>query len=115
VIGGTIVAVIVALALLAPWIAPHPWDTMNVRARLKPPSLVHWFGTDEFGRDVLGRMLVGAQLSLFMGLAAIVVSMALAVGFVYIPPIARITRSVTLGLAGEEFIQAARARGETSA
>ncbi len=165
VIGGTIVTVIVVLALLAPWIAPHPWDTMNVRARLKPPDLVYWFGTDEFGRDVLSRMLVGAQLSLFMGLAATIVSMALgvpiglaagyfrgridealmrgadvlmavppillgllilaltppslwktalAVGFVYIPPIARITRSVTLGLAGEEFIQAARARGETT-
>ncbi len=166
VIGGTIFAVIVVLALLAPWIAPHPWDTMNVRARLKPPDLVYWFGTDEFGRDVLSRMLVGAQLSLFMGLAATIVSMALgvpiglaagyfrgridealmrgadvlmavppillgllilaltppslwktalAVGFVYIPPIARITRSVTLGLVGEEFIQAARARGETNA
>jgi peptide/nickel transport system permease protein len=40
---------------------------------------------------------------------------ALAVGLVYIPPIARLTRSVTLGLANEEFIQAAKARGEKTA
>lgn len=163
--GLAIVATILMLAVLAPYIAPHPWDTVSIRTRFLPPSTTYWLGTDDYGRDVLSRLLMGARLSIAMGLGATVFSVAigvpiglaagyfrgwidevlmraadvlmaipaimlgllvlavtppalwktmLAVGFVYIPLIARIARSVTLGLADEDFVQAARARGEST-
>ena len=163
--GLIIVGTIAVLAALAPWIAPHPWDTVSIRTRFQPPNAVYWFGTDEYGRDVLSRLLMGARLSLAMGVGATLFAVALgvplglaagyfrgwvdellmraadvlmaipaimlgllvlaltppapwktalAVGFVYIPLIARVARSVTLGLAGEDFVQAARARAESA-
>src|SRR5438552_10914673 len=60
----------IVLAIAAPWIAPYPYDQMQVIARLKPTSLEHWFGTDDYGRDVLSRTLIGARLSLLMGFGA---------------------------------------------
>ena len=161
--GTLIVVVILALAIAAPWIAPYPYDEMQIMTRLKPPSLAHWFGTDDYGRDVLSRTLIGARFSLLMGLGAtafcllvgvpiglyagyqrgrvdeivmrtmdvlmsfppillglLVLSVTqpalwktvLAVGVVYVPAIVRITRGVTLELAQEEFVLAARARGD---
>jgi peptide/nickel transport system permease protein len=163
--GLAITAAIVLLGLLAPWIAPHPWDTISMRTRFLAPNATYWFGTDEYGRDVLSRLLMGTRLSLAMGLSATAVSLAigvpiglaagyfrgwidetlmrgadvlmavppimlgllvlavtppalwktaLAVGFVYIPQIARLARSVTLSLANEDFIQAAKARAEST-
>jgi peptide/nickel transport system permease protein len=163
--GLVIVGAILALAVLAPWIAPHPWDTVSIRTRFLPPNLTYWLGTDDYGRDVLSRLLMGARLSVAMGLGATLFSVAigvpfglaagyfhgwvddilmraadvlmaipaimlgllvlsvtppalwktmLAVGFVYIPLIARVARSVTLGVANEDFVQAARARAEST-
>jgi peptide/nickel transport system permease protein len=163
--GLVIVGIIVVLGLAAPWIAPHPWDTVSIRTRFLPPSATYWLGTDDYGRDVLSRVLMGTRLSLMMGIAATAFSLALgipigliagyfggkvdevlmrladvlmaipaimlgllvlavtapalwktalAVGFVYSPPIARVARSVALGLAAEDFIQAARARAESA-
>jgi len=163
--GLVIVGGIAVLAVLAPWIAPHPWDTVSIRTRFQPPNTVYWLGTDDYGRDVLSRLLMGARLSLAMGVGATLFAVALgvplglaagyfrgwvdellmraadvlmaipaillgllvlaltppapwktalAVGFVYIPLIARVARSVTLGLAGEDFVQAARARAESA-
>jgi peptide/nickel transport system permease protein len=163
--GLIIVGTIVLLGLLAPWIAPHPWDTISMRTRFLAPNATYWFGTDEYGRDVLSRLLMGARLSLAMGVSATLVSLAIGVpiglaagyfrgwidealmrgadvlmaippimlgllvlavtppalwktavtvGFVYIPLIARLARSVTLSLANEDFIQAARARAEST-
>lgn len=164
-VGLVITGSIVLLGLLAPWISPHPWDTISMRTRFVPPNATYWFGTDEYGRDVLSRLLMGTRLSLTMGVSATLVSLAvgvpmglaagyfrgwidealmrladvlmavppimlgllvlavtppalwktaLAVGFVYIPPIARLARSVTLTLANEEFIEAAKARAESN-
>src|SRR5690606_10742078 len=53
VVGGSLFALILILSLLAPWIAPYPYDAIDVTARLKPRSSAHWMGTDEFGRDVM--------------------------------------------------------------
>jgi peptide/nickel transport system permease protein len=69
-----IVCAIVVLSLLAPWIAPHPWDTISIRTRFQPPSTTYWFGTDDYGRDVLSRLLMGGRLSLAMGIGATVIS-----------------------------------------
>src|SRR5829696_4231059 len=74
--GLVIVVTIVLLGLLAPWIAPHPWDTISMRTRFLPPSGTYWLGTDEYGRDVLSRLLMGTRLSLAMGVSATLVSLA---------------------------------------
>jgi peptide/nickel transport system permease protein len=65
-------------ALLAPWLAPDDPAHLNLGARLLPPTLHHWFGTDELGRDVLSRTIYGARVSLTVAVA--VVGLSLAVG-----------------------------------
>jgi peptide/nickel transport system permease protein len=71
-----VVIFLIAVAVLAPWIAPYdPTQTSFGQVR-KPPSWLHWFGTDEVGRDVLSRVLFGARASLSAGL----VSVGIAVG-----------------------------------
>ena len=165
-VGLAITATVLLLAALAPAIAPYPYDEMSILARLKPPSSAHWLGTDDFGRDVLSRTLIGARLSLAMGVGATAISFVLAVplgllagyargwldeaimramdvvmsfppvllgllilavtppslwkamvavGIVYVPAIVRLTRGVTLEIGQEEFIDAARARGDGTA
>jgi peptide/nickel transport system permease protein len=165
VIGGLVLIAIVVVAIVATFITPYPYDEMNILVRLKPPSVAHWFGTDEYGRDVLSRTLIGARPTLLMGFGATAFSLLvgvplgllagyrrgrvdeaimramdvlmsfppillgllvlavttpslwkamLAVGIVYVPPIVRLTRSVTLDIAQEEFILAAQARGDSA-
>src|SRR5260370_38978905 len=64
VVGGTIVATLIVTAALAQWIAPYAYDEMHVRDRFQPPNLHYLAGTDEYGRDVFSRLLIGSQLSL---------------------------------------------------
>ncbi len=162
-LGGTLLAFIVAAAIVGIWVTPYDPTLFAVRIRLQPPSLAHPFGTDEFGRDVLSRILAGAHLSLATGFGAMVISLVVgvplgliaafhkgavqevimrsvdllialppvllgllvlavtppglfktiaAVGLVYVPILVRLTRAVALGLLEEDFVQAARARGE---
>ena len=161
--GGAMFGFVVLAALFGPLVAPFPYDQMDIMARMTPPDGTHWLGTDEFGRDVLSRLLYGARLSLLMGLGATFVSLvigvplgltagykggrideaimraidlvisvppilmgllllslstpdvwktAFAVGIIYVPIMARLTRAVTLEIAHEEFVLSARARGE---
>jgi peptide/nickel transport system permease protein len=78
VIGLVVLAVFVVLALFAPLIAPYdPLATSWTLVR-KPPSALHWFGTDDLGRDVLARVIHGTRASLLAG--AISVGIALAIG-----------------------------------
>jgi peptide/nickel transport system permease protein len=83
VLGAAILALLIALAVLAPWIAPDPM-AMDISARLQGPSARHWFGTDNFGRDIFARTLHGARISLAVGLAvaALSVLIGLPVGLV---------------------------------
>ncbi len=67
--------VIVLLALFAPLVAPYSPTGMRVSQRLRPPSETNWFGTDEFGRDVLSRIIYGGRASLGIGLAVVALSM----------------------------------------
>jgi peptide/nickel transport system permease protein len=166
VIGAGVVSVIVVLALLGGWIAPYDPTAFAVRQRFAAPSVAHLFGTDEFGRDVLSRVLAGAHYSLALGFGATAISLALGVplgliaafhrglvedaimraadlliaippilfgllvlavtppslwktiavvGIIYVPIMTRLTRSVSLGLLQEDFVQAARARAEGAA
>lgn len=76
--GGTIVAAFVAVAVLAPVLAPYEPLRGRLAERLRPPSAAHWLGTDELGRDVLSRVLHGARISLQIQVAA--VGLAVGVG-----------------------------------
>jgi peptide/nickel transport system permease protein len=162
-VGAALVGVLVLLAALARLVAPYNPDTMSLLQRFAAPGAAHWFGCDEYGRDVLSRVLYGARSSLSMGVLATAISLSfgvplgllsgyargaidewimramdvlmsfppimlgllvlavtqpalwkaiIAVGIVYVPGMVRVTRSVTLNLVHEEFIQAAEARGE---
>ena len=79
---------ILVVAVAAPWATPYNPMKMDILGRLKPPSAAHWFGTDEFGRDVLSRVMLGARLWMLVGLLVVVVStvlgtlMGLAAGYV---------------------------------
>ncbi|HYZ32039.1 MAG TPA: ABC transporter permease [Crenalkalicoccus sp.] len=162
-LGLLVLGAIALLAAAGPWIAPYDPQAFAMRLRLAPPSALHLFGTDEFGRDVLSRVLAGAHYSLLMGFGAAAISLVLgvplgllaafrrgwveeavmrgvdlmislppvllgllilavtepglgktilAVGLVYVPIMTRLARAVALGLLAEEFVEAARARGE---
>ena len=163
VLAAGVLAAIVLAAVFSRWLAPFPADQMHIRDRLTGPSLTYWAGTDEYGRDVLSRTLVGARLSLLLGSAATAIALimgvplgllagyrrgwvdelimrgldivmsfpsllfvllilgvlpvnplltAAAIGIVFVPHVARLARSVALDLMSEDFIVAARARGE---
>jgi len=163
VLGGALLLLIGLAAVVGIWFTPYDPTAFSVRERLQPPSALHPFGTDEFGRDVLSRVLAGAHLSLATGFGAMAISLAVgvplgliaafhrgvteevimrsvdllialppvllgllvlavtppslwktiaAVGLVYVPIMVRLTRAVALGLLEEDFVQAARARGE---
>ncbi len=58
-IGGGIVLVLCIVALFAPWIAPYHPLIQDLNNALTPPSAEHWFGTDEFGRDIFSRLVWG--------------------------------------------------------
>lgn len=69
--------VLAVAAMLAPWIAPFPPDEIDLRAQFAPPSWTHPLGTDENGRDLLSRLMFGAQASLLVGLVAAAISAGL--------------------------------------
>jgi peptide/nickel transport system permease protein len=71
VIGGVVVAILVAFAVLAPALAPWDPNRHDTRRILAPPSAQHWMGTDQLGRDVLSRVLYGARVSLAVGFVSV--------------------------------------------
>lgn len=165
-IGGAVLLLVAAFSLIGIWATPYDPTAFSVRVRFEPPSALHPFGTDEFGRDVLSRVMAGGHVSLAIGFGAMAICLALgvplglvaafhrgwaeeaimrsvdlaislppvllgllvlavtppglgktilAVGLVYTPILVRLTRAVALGLLEEDFVQAARARGEGAA
>ena len=65
------------LAIFAPWLSPFDPGAMRVVRRLRPPSEVNWFGTDELGRDIFSRVVWGARASLGIGFSVVVISISL--------------------------------------
>lgn len=165
-LGFAIVGIFIVLAIIGPAVAPYKYSDQALSDRLQPPSEAHLLGTDQFGRDILSRILVGSRdvfvvagsgtlvallaglaLGLFSGyfgglvdeiamrlvdvllaipplmLAMIILAtlgpsrgnVILVVGFLYIPMVARVVRSVVLDLKTRQFIEAAKLRGESSA
>jgi peptide/nickel transport system permease protein len=82
--GSLVVLMLLAVALFSPWIAPHDPQAQDLSNALQAPGAGHWFGTDEYGRDVFSRVVWGARTTLYIvGLVTVVVGPAgLAVGAV---------------------------------
>jgi len=81
VLGATIVLVIAIVAILAPLLAPYPADVSasHLLRRLKPPSWAHPFGTDNLGRDIFSRVVLGTRGALTIALMVVGISMAVGV------------------------------------
>ncbi|WP_050614066.1 nickel transporter permease [Bacillus testis] len=74
-VGTIIVIFFLLLAFLAPLIAPYDFKGQELANRLKPPSSDHWFGTDDFGRDIFSRVVYGARISLWVGFFSVIGSL----------------------------------------
>lgn len=161
-LGWVIVLLILFAAIFAPWVAPYaPEEQFSTDAR-QPPSAQYLFGTDTIGRDIFSRVVFGARVSLFVGLASMsiaallgvstgliagyyggwidtvlmrimdallafpalllaifivsvlgpsLMNAVLAVGVVYTPTFARLTRASALSVREQEYLEAARAIG----
>jgi len=77
-IGFLILCFMIFIAIFAPLIAPYDPTAVNMQERLQPPSGIHWFGTDNVGRDIFSRVIFGARITLTAGIMVVV--MALSVG-----------------------------------
>ena len=160
-IGASVVGVMVLTALLADPLAPHD-PISQLTLRLRPPSRAYLLGTDEFGRDILSRIIFGARISLTVGTASVAISLIggvpiglvsgyygrwvdllimrvvdimlsipplvlavaisgllgatlrnaiLAIGIIYAPTFARLTRGAVLSTTRNDYVDAAKAVG----
>jgi peptide/nickel transport system permease protein len=78
VMGGAIILIMVMAAVFAPYVTPYDPIRLDIRSRFQPPSATHWFGTDQYGRDVFTRVLYGARYDLLI--AVLAVALAAGVG-----------------------------------
>ncbi|HXO01121.1 MAG TPA: ABC transporter permease, partial [Stellaceae bacterium] len=80
-VGLVIVLCAIAIAVAGPWIAPHPGDIVasHLLQRLKPPSAAFPFGTDNLGRDLLSRVILGTRGALEVALAVVAIAAAIGV------------------------------------
>ncbi len=72
IIGGTVLLTLIMIAILAPWLTPYEPIEVDPQSALISPNLDHPFGTDNFGRDVLTRVIHGARIDLRVGLIAVI-------------------------------------------
>ena len=77
VVGGGMLVLFLVVAVGAPWIATHDPLAQDLYGRLSAPSWEHPFGTDDFGRDILSRVIYGSRISLKIGIAAVTVALSL--------------------------------------
>jgi peptide/nickel transport system permease protein len=160
--GALILAMVVFAALFAPFLSPMDPLEMAPTKLLQPPSAEHWMGTDEFGRDVMSRVIWGARISLYVGVLSVTIAVVvgvtlgliagyyggliddaiarvldvifafptillalgivgmlgpnltnamIAIGIVYTPLYARLTRGTTLSVKQRDFVEAAIVAG----
>lgn len=162
--GGIIFATVILAAILAPVISPYDPLQFDSTALLAPPSLLHPLGTDQFGRDILSRIMWGSQASLIVGIVSVgiglsvgstigvfsgyysgkvdevlmrvmdmlvsfpaillglliiailgtgLVNLMIAIGILYIPRFARVTRASFLSEREKEYVDLARLAGDS--
>ncbi|WP_053206815.1 ABC transporter permease [Jiangella muralis] len=162
IVAAAVLVVLIVTAFLGEQLAPYDATATDVSNRLQSPSADHWFGTDELGRDVLSRVILGAEVSLRVGAVAVGISLVagvligllagyygrwvddvlmrisdvlfafpamlmaiavlailgpgstnamIAIGIVYTPIFARITRASVLSVREEVYVKAARSAG----
>jgi peptide/nickel transport system permease protein len=78
-LGLAVLTIFIVVAALAPLISPYDAIATSWSLVRKPPSAVHWFGTDELGRDILARVIYGARASLLAGLISVTIAMSIGV------------------------------------
>ncbi len=71
--GAVIILIMVLIAVFADVLAPYDYSKMDMANRFAPLSSAHWFGTDEYGRDILSRMIYGARTSLLVALGGVII------------------------------------------
>jgi ABC-type dipeptide/oligopeptide/nickel transport system permease subunit len=81
VFGGLIVLFFLTVAIIAPYIVPFDPIKPSFSSIRKAPSAIYWFGTDELGRDILSRMLLGARASIMAGVVSVAIAIILGVPF----------------------------------
>jgi len=67
-IAAVVLLVLIAMVMLAPWIAPYEFDAIDPLHGRQPPSPQHWLGTDDLGRDLYTRLLFGGRISMAIGI-----------------------------------------------
>jgi ABC-type dipeptide/oligopeptide/nickel transport system permease subunit len=77
--GAAIVLVLVVIAILAPVLAPYPFDDTDLLGAWAPPSSAHWVGTDKLGRDILSRLLFGARTSLTVSVSVLAITLVVGI------------------------------------
>lgn len=80
-LGGLIFITICLLCLIGPLLISHSYETTDLAYGAQPPSAQHWFGTDDLGRDVLVRTLIGGRISIGVGFAATAVALLIGVAY----------------------------------
>src|SRR5581483_454808 len=81
-IGSLIMIIFIcAVGLLAPVIAPFPFDEQYLDKVLRPPGWHHWLGTDSLGRDMLSRLIYGARISMAVGVITAIISFFIGTAF----------------------------------
>lgn len=80
IVGLGIVLFFIVLAIIAPLIAPYSFKEQVLADRLLAPSSEHWFGTDDFGRDIFSRVVYGARISLWVGFSSVLGSVVIGTG-----------------------------------
>ncbi|MEX0161928.1 ABC transporter permease [Pseudomonas brassicacearum] len=79
VFGALLLLLIILAAVFAPWLAPYEPNKIVFSQKLLAPNWAHWMGTDEFGRDILSRVLYGARTSLIIGVSVTLIAMLIGI------------------------------------
>ena len=79
VFGALLLMLIILAAIFAPWLAPYEPNKIVFSQKLMAPNWAHWMGTDEFGRDILSRVLYGARTSLIIGVSVTLIAMLIGI------------------------------------
>jgi peptide/nickel transport system permease protein len=79
--GLVVIALLIVVAIIAPAVTPYAPNKQSFRIKLQPPSAEHVLGTDEFGRDVFSRILVGTRVALGVGIVPVLIALVVGVSF----------------------------------